>query len=152
MNPKTHDPDDQLIAELSTALDATDPVPERFVEAAKQTFTWRTIDAELAELVFDSAEGELVGVRGGDATRQVTFQSPAFEIEVAIISDGSRRLVGQLVPPVESEIELRFGESSQTTNSDSLGRFSFEDVPLGPISLKVALPGGGAVQTEWTLV
>jgi hypothetical protein len=152
MNPKTHDPDDQLLAELGVALDATDPVPERFVEAAKQTFTWRTIDAELAELVFDSAESELAGVRGGDATRQVTFRAPAFEIEVAIISDGSRRLVGQLVPPVEGAVELRFGDTSHSTQSDALGRFSFEDVPLGPISLEVALPDGATVQTEWTLV
>lgn len=152
MNATTHDPDDRLLEELTSALDATDPVPERFLEAAKESFTWRTIDIELAELVFDSAESELVGVRGTDATRQVTFQAPGFEIEVAIISDGSRRLVGQVVPARVGAVELRFGEQSMTTESDSLGRFSFEDVPLGPISLRLELEDGAVVQTEWTLV
>ena len=152
MNPTTHEPDDRLLEELASALDATDPVPERFIEAAKESFTWRTIDIELAELVFDSAEAELAGVRGVDATRQVTFQAPGFEIEVAIISDGTRRLVGQVVPPHEGTVELRFGEQSMTTEADSLGRFSFEDVPLGPISLRLELRDGAVVQTAWTLV
>lgn len=152
MNPTTHEPDDRLIDELASALDATDPVPERFIEAAKESFTWKTIDIELAELVFDSAESELVGVRGVDATRQVTFQAPGFEIEVAIISDGTRRLVGQVVPAHEGTVELHFGEQSVSTASDNLGRFSFEDVPLGPISLRIELADGAVVQTAWTLV
>ena len=152
MNSTTHEPDDRLLEELASALDATDPVPERFIEAAKESFTWRTIDIELAELVFDSAEAELAGVRGADATRQVTFQAPGFEIEVAIISDGTRRLVGQVVPPHEGTVELHFGEQSVSTEADSLGRFSFEDVPLGPISLRLELHDGAVVQTAWTLV
>ena len=48
MNSTTHEPDDRLLQELASALDATDPVPERFIEAAKESFTWRTIDIELA--------------------------------------------------------------------------------------------------------
>ena len=152
MNSTTHEPDDRLLQELASALDATDPVPERFIEAAKESFTWRTIDIELAELVFDSAEAELVGVRGADATRQVTFQAPGFEIEVAIISDGTRRLVGQVVPAHEGTVELHFGEEKIVTAADSLGRFSFEDVPLGPISLRLELADGAIVQTAWTLV
>lgn len=152
MNPTKYDPDDRLLEELAAALAKTDPVPERFIEAAKGCFTWRTIEADLAEIVFDSAEGELVGVRGADATRQVTFQAPGVEIEVAIISDGTRRLVGQLVPAHEGSVELRFEDSSISTQSDSLGRFAFEDVPLGPISLRVELDDGTVVQTAWTLV
>ena len=34
----------------------TDPVPERLDEAARSAYTWRTIDAELAELMADSAD------------------------------------------------------------------------------------------------
>ncbi len=152
MNPTTHEPDDRLLAELAAALDAVDPIPERFIEAAKASFTWRTIDTELAELVFDSAEAGLVGVRGVDGTRQVTFQAPGFEIEVAIISDGARRLVGQVVPAHPGRVELCYGDDSKTTEADSLGRFSFDDVPLGPIRLKLELEDGAVVQTAWTLV
>ena len=45
----------------------SEPVPADVVAAAKATFTWRTIDAELAALTFDSvADADaLAGVRGG---------------------------------------------------------------------------------------
>jgi len=107
---------------------------------------------ELAELVFDSAEGQLTGVRGSDSTRQVTFHSPGIEIEVAIISDGSRRLVGQLVPAGQPSVALDYESRTVESTADSLGRFSFEDVPLGPISLSIVLADGTNVQTSWTLV
>ncbi len=152
MNDTSPVPDDVLQGAVAAALHATDPVPERFIVAAKESFTWRTIDAELAELTFDSAESELVGVRGADATRQVTYQAPGFEIEVAIISDGARRLVGQLVPPHEGTVQLRFADLVVAAEVDSLGRFSFEDVPLGPISLRLDLGEGATVETAWTLV
>ena len=74
--------DDRLLDLLTRALSQADPVPEHVVEAARASFTWRTIDAELAELVYDSAGEELVGVRSAEATRQVTFRAPGIEIEV----------------------------------------------------------------------
>ena len=90
--------DDELVARLAEALPKADPVPAAVTEFAKAAFGWRTIDAELAELVFDSAVDELVGVRSEDDTRQVTFRAPGVEIEVAVMADGVRRIVGQLVP------------------------------------------------------
>ena len=48
----------------SFAHDQLDPIPERLTIAARQAFGWRLIDAQLAELLFDSASDELVGVRG----------------------------------------------------------------------------------------
>jgi len=42
------------------------------IEGARAAWTWRTIDQELAELVFDSA-GELTGVRSEDTARQLTY-------------------------------------------------------------------------------
>ena len=66
-------PDDDLLELVGRALRAADPVPERVIEGARAAWTWRTIDEELAELVFDSA-AELTGVRSEDTARQVTFQ------------------------------------------------------------------------------
>ena len=37
-------------------------------------------------------------------------------------------------------------------NNPSILRFSFDDVPLGPISLRIELADGAVVQTAWTLV
>ena len=46
--------DAQLLDELRRAASRFDPPPPAVVEAARSSFTWRTIDAELAALVFDS--------------------------------------------------------------------------------------------------
>ena len=88
--------DDELLELVGRALRAVEPVPEHVIAGALAAWTWRTIDAELAELVFDSAT-ELTGVRSRNA-RQVTFQAPGVEIEVMVIDDTIRRIIGQLIP------------------------------------------------------
>ena len=97
--------DDELLELVGRALRAAEPVPEHVITGALAAWTWRTIDAELAELVFDSAT-ELTGVRSEDTARQVTFQAPGVEIEVMVIDDAVRRIVGQLDPGAEMTVEL----------------------------------------------
>jgi hypothetical protein len=147
----TTDPDERLLEALSEALRETDPVPEHVLAGARAAFTWRTIDAELAELVFDSA-AELTGVRSEDVARQVTFQAPGVEIEVMVIDNGNRRIVGQLVPPSEVSIQLTHGDSVVETATDDLGRFTFSDIHPGPVRLTVlGAAGERVVHTEWVL-
>jgi hypothetical protein len=144
--------DDQLIATLGAAIQHADPVPEHVLAGARAAFTWRTIDAELAELVFDSAT-ELTGVRSEDTARQVTFQAPGVEIEVMVIENGQRRIVGQLVPPSAVTVQLAAGESVTETQTDELGRFTFNDVQPGPVRLSVlGASGEDLVHTEWILL
>lgn len=144
--------DDRILELLAGALTQADPVPEHVTEAARESFTWRTIDAELAELVYDSAGQEAVGVRGAETTRQVTFRAPGIEIEVMVMSDGVRRLVGQLVPPQQATIELRAGASVREAVTDSLGRFSFPDVSTGPAQISVETADGAKVVTDWIVM
>ena len=146
--------DEQILVRLAAALDAADPMPESVIEAAKASFTWRTIDAELASLVFDSAAEELAGVRSAEATRQMTFRTPGVEIELLVVSETSRRLVGQLVPPQAAELTLHHEDETRTARSDSLGRFTFHDIPTGSVRLTCKLAGddGAVVQTEWTII
>lgn len=146
--------DEQLLRSVGAAIAAAEEVPASVIEAAKASFTWRTVDAELAELVFDSAAEELVGVRSTpDSTRQMTFRAPGVEIEVAILSEGSRRIIGQLVPPQQAEIELRYGTETKRVQSDHLGRFALHDVPVGPISLRCIFgDDASVVQTDWMLL
>ncbi len=144
--------DDELLALLGDTLAADDPVPERVVTGAKAAFTWRTIDAELAEISFDSAR-DLAGVRSEDLNRQITFQAPGVEIEVMMIDEASRRLVGQLIPPTEMTVELVASESVTAVDTDHLGRFTFDDVAPGPVRLVVRdADGERAVQTEWVIL
>ena len=69
--------DDDLLELVGRALRAADPVPDRVIDGARAAWTWRTIDEELAELVFDSA-AELTGVRSEDTARQLTFRAPGW--------------------------------------------------------------------------
>jgi len=144
--------DDELVDLLTRALHHADPVPEHVLDGARAAFTWRTIDAELAEMVFDSAR-ELSGVRAADDTnRQVTFRAPGVEIEVMVIEEGRRRLVGQLVPPSIATVELVGGDVVRSVLTDRLGRFAFDDLAPGPVRLAVlGADGGSTVQTDWVL-
>ena len=47
--------DEALLAALRQALRARQAVPAEFVEAAKNAFAWHNIDAELAQLTYDSS-------------------------------------------------------------------------------------------------
>ena len=46
--------DEELLAELRRAISARRAVPPEFVGAAKSAFMWHNIDAELAQLTYDS--------------------------------------------------------------------------------------------------
>src|SRR6188768_3931458 len=111
--------DDELLALVGAALRAAEPVPERVLTGARAAWTWRTIDEELAELVFDSA-AELTGVRSEDTARQLTFRSPGMEIEVMVVDEASRRIVGQLIPPGSFTVQLLAGDQVLEEPTDRL--------------------------------
>jgi hypothetical protein len=146
--------DDQLLARLAAALEAADPVPDAVMAAARASFTWFTVDAELAALVFDSATEQPVGVRATETARQMTFRTPAMEIELVILTDATRRLVGQLVPPRTAGIELHHERGPMRVQADASGRFAFDEVPAGSIRLICRFEGDerGVVTTEWVLI
>ncbi|MDT3439388.1 MULTISPECIES: hypothetical protein [unclassified Pseudofrankia] len=58
------DDDVRLLLDLGGALDAASAVPTRIADIGRAAFVWRTVDAELAELTFDSAT-DAAGRPGG---------------------------------------------------------------------------------------
>jgi hypothetical protein len=139
----------EILEILGRALEHSDPVPISVTEAGKSAFTWLTVDAELAELVFDSARDELVGVRSETlAERQLTFQSPTVEIEIMLVGD-TRHLVGQLVPAQGAEVTLITELASTDVTTDDLGRFDFKGVERGRIRLQIRTAGGPSITTQW---
>ena len=76
--------DDELLEQLRDVLNAIDGPQARATEAAKAAIGWRDIDADLAQLVFDSriddTQGELV-MRGDDGEiHQLTFSTDAVKV------------------------------------------------------------------------
>jgi hypothetical protein len=141
-----HDPaaDAELEDELRQAADLLDPVPSRLLRDAVQAYTLRTIDAELAELAFDSlAEEDLV--RGPGRPRLLTFRATARTIDVEVIRESDdRRLIGRITPPEPAQIAVRSRDQVTPVTADELGRFQAANLPPGPYSLRC-----GTVVTDW---
>jgi hypothetical protein len=125
------------------------------VQAALDAYAWRTIDAELAELTFDSLADheEAALVRGQQQERLLSFRASGLTIEVEVTGAGpARRLIGQLVPPQRAEVKIRHQDGVVTVATDEFGRFIADRMPAGPVSLRFGpTPGEGrpAVVTEW---
>jgi hypothetical protein len=148
--------DDALLLELRRLVPRFDPVPESVVFAARESLTWLRVDAELAELLSDSAveDERLALVRGEGEPRAVSFEAGELTIELDVIEDGPRRkLVGQLVPPAEARIEVQPEQGDHTvTAADSHGRFHAEGVPPGRIRLRITGHGERPVETSWITI
>jgi hypothetical protein len=151
---------DALLGELHGLLARLDPVPPQLLEQVRRAFCWRTIDAELAELSFDSLvdrEAALAVRAGGDTALEprmlgfgavVNGEDLSIEVE-ASVSDGRCVLVGQLWPPDAAVVEVQSGAGqSCEVPADELGRFQVDPVPGGPVRLRVA-HAGRVVQTTW---
>jgi hypothetical protein len=115
---------------------------------------WRTIDAELAELSYDSASdpSATARLRGPEGTRLLTFQAPSLTVDLEVAAQGARRrLVGQLDPPQTAHVMVRHQDGVVAAEADESGRFRVEDLPVGPGSLRCHLGGdrGARVVTDW---
>ncbi len=152
----TEPSDDDLLAELHQVGLLFDPLPGEVVAAARSAFAWRTIDAELAELVEDSSQGDraLAGVRG-EAPVLLSFAVGDTTIEIEVVADGERRrLLGQLVPPLPGRVEVRHPGGTTSADADEMGRFAAYDLLPGPSSLRwqpASGSAGPAVETDWFL-
>jgi hypothetical protein len=147
------EPDDTDVEEqLRDIIQRLDPVPERLLAAALGSYTWRTVDSDLAELVLDSvAEDHGALVRGQEDLRLLSFEASGLTIDIQVSSGAQgRRIVGQLAPPRQATVQVRQGSSVTELDTDELGRFrgALRD---GPFSLLCGAGAGGnrPVVTDW---
>jgi hypothetical protein len=141
--------DEELLAALHEALRARRAVPPEFVEAGKNAFAWHNIDAELAELTYDSTRGALdVAVTRAEpaAVRAMTFTSPRLAIELEVTDDS---LLGQILPVQTATIEVLTGTGVvQVAGADEIGCFSIQPIPRGRFRLRCRAAGLD-VLTAW---
>lgn len=154
------DPDEPLMAELRQFFAEVDPLPPLVTETAKASLGWRRLDADLAELLSDSAleEEPFALARGGGApVRAVTFGSGALTIDLEVhVDDQGRTLLGALSPPGPAKLEIQTtADAPLSAETDQLGRFRVRLPAGGPIRLRV-LGGEGRsgppVETSWITV
>jgi hypothetical protein len=145
--------DEALLARLGRVSDQVDPAPELTYQSAQAAFTLRSIDAELAELVDDSAlnADALAGVRGESDLRLLSYQTADVDIELQVTRQHrGHSILGQLAGTMVREIGVETSAGMRTVPVDELGRFTVDDVPRGPFRLRLTGPAGTPVTTDWT--
>jgi hypothetical protein len=142
--------DEQVLEALREAMRARQAVPDEFVQTAKGVYAWHNIDAELAQLTYDSRHDKdrSGSVRSETASiRALTFTSAHLSIELEV-TDGL--LLGQVMPPGEGTIEAQTRTGAITAALvDEIGCFSIEPVPAGPFRLHCSIARGPDVVTGW---
>lgn len=141
----TPDAPDTLLDRIGQAFDDLEPVPEQLTAAAKSAFGWRRADAELAELLFDSATDELVGVRGAASDRRsFRFAADDFVLRVHLTP---ATLIVMIEPPVSVPCRLATEDGVAEHRSDEFGELVV-DAPELPARAEIDLPNGTIV-TPW---
>jgi hypothetical protein len=144
--------DDEILDRLGEALRAANEVPREFIEMGKAAYTWRDIDAELAELAYDSAleEAHMAGsvLRAERAhLRSLTFTSDALTIEIEITGDA---MLGQVVPLQTGQVEVHTPTGTAgTAVIDDIGCFTVRPIPVGSFRLNCRTAKGVQVSTSW---
>ena len=141
--------EESVEADLHAVL--ADPMPASVVAAASGLWTWRTIDAELAEL----SEQELApsaGVRDGGTVELRSYEAAGITLEVEF-DWRERTLTAQVLPSQRAELRavMDGGERTTTVTSDS-GVFELRDVLRGPLQLHVSTGGADtstSIKTPW---
>lgn len=142
--------DEQLMAALGEAIRAREAVPASFIQTGKNAYAWHNIDAELAQLTYDSSRDPEYqpSLRAEAASiRALTFTSARLTIELEVAHDA---LVGQIVPaqPAAITVVPRTG-ADMTVEADDIGCFSIEPIPLGQFRLRCQTAADVEALTGW---
>jgi hypothetical protein len=142
--------DEALLAALKQALRARRAVPPEFVQAGQNAFAWHNIDAELAQLTYDSTRefDRAPSTRSEAASiRALTFNSAHLTIELEVTSDS---LFGQLIPTQAGMIKIQSQTGAEMAfPADEIGYFSIRPVPAVPFRLHCRTANGIDVRTGW---
>jgi hypothetical protein len=139
--------DESLLADLRAALGGAAPAGEQQLEAARAAFTWRTVDAELAALTYDSLLDDRVLVRGAvTAPRSLVFEAADLSVELEITHD---RILGQLVPPGPGDVVVQTETADLAqVPADDAGCFTVPGVPGARVRLRCTT-ASATVVTDW---
>ena len=142
--------DEELMEALKEALDSAQSVPPEFIEAGRNAFAWHNIDAEIAQLTYDSAfhAGAVPATRSEIASiRALTFTSAHLTIELEVSED---LLLGQVIPARNGTIEVHTRAGVVTTIPvDELGYFTVRRAPDSPFRLQWQTSDSPDIVTGW---
>lgn len=143
------DDDEALLAALDRALKPTVEVPASFIQAAHSCFSWRSIDAELAALAYDSAVDtvQLATTRAESAAlRALTYEAVSLTFELEVMPDG---LAGQLIPARCGQLQMQLVSGGITdVQTDDNGYFRIRPVPKESFRLRCCVASDRIISTD----
>lgn len=145
--------DDQLTEALREAQRARLAVPAWFTEMGKSAFAWHDVDAELAQLTYDSVgdHREALAMRSEPASiRALTFTSAHVSLQFEVNGDS---LLGEVIPAQAGvlEIHTKAGPAA-TAEVNEIGCFEIDPIPVAPFRLRYRAPDGTDVTTSWIVL
>ena len=147
------DRDDELERRLRALATEADPPPALVVESAKAAFALRDLDAELAELVADSAVDDPAVLTRAVVSdvRMLSFECGDVVVELDVEADPlSRRVrLSGLAVGAVGVVTLVRSDGRSTVDLADGGRFVADDVEPGPLRLELTTPDGRRVTTSW---
>lgn len=145
--------EDEMMAELRRIAGQVDPVPELVIDNGRAALSTRALDAELAELLLDSAL-ESAQVRGaGEQVRLLSFQLEDVLLEVQAEYAGDEVSLRGLVDGAGGEVDVEAGGGAggrRTVPIDADGGFATR-LPRGAARFRLR-SRGGVVTTSWVLL
>jgi hypothetical protein len=139
---------------IDEALGEEEPIPPGLIEAAQESYTWFDVDAELAELLFDSAQEELVLLRSEGERRLLVFGSAERAVQFETVRSGDGfDLVGFVTPGRSEEVRAQRPGDEVVTRSDDGGAFTLEALGGGLVRLVIgAADDVSALITPWFML
>lgn len=146
---KLSDEDRTLLAALDGALAEAEATPAVIKEMGYAAFSWRAVDGELADLIFDSqstADLAAAAVRSEQArVWAMTYGTSAVTIELEVHDD---QVVGQLIPAGYGDVTVLPSEGApRAVAVDDLGCFAIAPLPTASFRLRVGTRR--PVSTPW---
>lgn len=149
----TRPDDDRMLELLRQALDefplrlvpADEEPPPDLIAGSRFVYDWHNMDAELAEIEFDSAVNtELAGVRSpGGTLRELTFVTDGRRLEIEIEPGPSSVCIsGRIEPPAVGTVQLVVGGDVFRGEVMPDGSFEIDDVAHGTVLAFIDTDGG----------
>lgn len=144
--------DDELMDRLGAIAVVADPPPPALADAARTLFGLGRLDAELAELVRDSAETLELAIRADGDDRLLSFEAGAATVEMQVSERADRRDVVAHVSGITLEsaaVETLAGPRSLQVDD---GVLIVRDLTAGPLRLRLTPLTGAAIVTSWVSI
>jgi len=144
----------RVLRAFDHALEIDEPMPDGMVARAQDLYLWRAVDAELLELLVDSAADELVTVRDERLQRFMAFGNDerGVHFECTHVGDGFV-LEGTVVPDGNYTVRADRPNSDVLAETDGHGSFRLARLDAGSTRLTIrAVDGETLMVTPWFML